>query len=284
MISVSFVYARRASGDGLRAPPRTLLPSPNAPANGATSSATSSALARIQGPLARTLSALRMRDRIECFLLFGGLPMRPNRAPTAKVAVTARSARRWSDGGQREQRPVPRDAVERLHAALLEPQSRAYYGPVRRARGQHLAGSRQRGDARGDVDGHAADVVADDLALAGVQADPDLQPHRPNGLDDGLRTAHRLRRRAVEGDEEGVADGLDLAPAEAVDLAAHGGLVSAEQVAPARVAPARPPRRRPPGRPGGPAAPTMSMKMTVSRSRARGRERPPVRNSSISPS
>jgi hypothetical protein len=33
--------------------------------------------------------------------------------------------------------------------------------------------------------------------------------------------------------------GLDLAPAEAVDLAAHRGLVGAEQVAPARVAQAR---------------------------------------------
>src|SRR4051794_23015723 len=206
MISVSFVYARRASGDGLRAPPRTLLPSPKAPANGATSSATSRALARIQGPLARTLSALRMRDRIECFLLFGGLPMHPNRAPTTKVAVAARSARRRSDGGEREQRPVPRHAVERLHAALLEPQPRADDGAVRRPRGQHLAGSRQRGDPRGDVDGHAADVVADHPALAGVQAPPDLEAHRANGLDDGLPTAHRLRRRAIEGDEEGVAD------------------------------------------------------------------------------
>src|SRR5262245_35265136 len=50
MICVSLEYARRASAEGLRAPPRTALPSPNAPANGATSSATSSALARIQGP------------------------------------------------------------------------------------------------------------------------------------------------------------------------------------------------------------------------------------------
>src|SRR3954470_2280681 len=64
MISVSFVYARRAWGDGLRAPPRTLLPSPNAPANGATSSATNSAAARIHGPCARMFVTLRMRNRI----------------------------------------------------------------------------------------------------------------------------------------------------------------------------------------------------------------------------
>src|SRR6185295_15801857 len=132
MISVSFVYARRASGDGLRAPPRTLLPSPKAPANGATSSATSSAAARIQGPLARTLRALRMRDRIECFLVFGGgFPKHPNRTPTAKVAVAARSACRRSGVRQREQRPAPGDAVERLHAAFVEPQPCPDDRPVR---------------------------------------------------------------------------------------------------------------------------------------------------------
>ena len=101
-------------------------------------------------------------------------------------------------------------------------------------------GRRQRGDARGDVDGHAAHVVADDLALAGVQADADLEARAARTASTmASRAAHRVRRRAVEGDEEGVADRLDLAPAEAVELAAHGGLVGAEQVAPARVAQAR---------------------------------------------
>src|SRR3954471_21458908 len=99
MISVSFVYARRASGDGLRAPPRTLLPSPNAPANGATISATSSALARIQGPLARTLSALRMRDRIRLLPPVRGLAYAPQQGTHRegcglRADVRRRAARR----------------------------------------------------------------------------------------------------------------------------------------------------------------------------------------------
>src|SRR5215207_1695592 len=93
MISVSFVYARRASGDGLRAPPLTVLPSPNAPANGVTSSATSSALARIHGPRLRPLSALRMRVRIRVLPpgLLGAYPCLVQ-APTERLRRRLRSA------------------------------------------------------------------------------------------------------------------------------------------------------------------------------------------------
>ena len=49
-------------------------------------------------------------------------------------------------------------------------------------------------------------------------------------------------------------------------------------------APSRSRQRASPRRAAWPVEPTMSLKMTVSRSRATVRERPPVRNSSISPS
>src|SRR4051794_37392151 len=73
----------------------------------------------------------------------------------------------------REERPRLRDALERVRAGVAEVQPRA--DDERRDRGGHedLVGAGQRGDARGDVDGQAPDVVLAALDLAGVQARAD---------------------------------------------------------------------------------------------------------------
>ena len=76
-------------------------------------------------------------------------------------------------------------------------------------------GAGERADARGDVHRHAADVIADQLALAGVDADADLDAELAGGGGDRQRAAQRARGRPVEGREEAVADRLDLAAAEA---------------------------------------------------------------------
>ena len=55
-------------------------------------------------------------------------------------------------------------------------------------------------------------------------------------VDDRQRAAVREARRAVEDDQEAVADRLDLAPVEAVDLVADRGVVGREQVGPLGVA------------------------------------------------
>ena len=58
-----------------------------------------------------------------------------------------------------------------------------------------LAGGAE--DPGGDVDGDAADVVAQQLALAGVQAHPHLQPQVPDPvpMDAAARMARAGRRR-----------------------------------------------------------------------------------------
>src|SRR3954451_25287279 len=127
-----------------------------------------------------------------------------NRRPKRRVAVCTAPCDRWltaRSGPQGEQRPAPGDALERLHAAVLEAQPGADDGAERRPRGHVLAGRGHRGPARGDVHRHAADVVADDLALAGVQADADPEAELAHGADDRLGAAQGARRRAVECDQ-----------------------------------------------------------------------------------
>jgi hypothetical protein len=94
------------------------------------------------------------------------------------------------------------------------------------------------------VHGHAADVVADELALARVDANAHLDAQIARRPGDRQRAAQRARRGAVERREEAVADGLDLAPFKARELLAHLLVVAREQVAPAPVAERRRVRRR----------------------------------------
>src|SRR6185369_10707 len=99
-----------------------------------------------------------------------------------------------------------------------------------------LLGPGHVADARGDVHGHPADVAADELALPGVQAGADLDAQAADRGDDGARAAQGVGRRALERGDVAVADGLDLAAAVALDLAADRAVVGGQQVAPAPVA------------------------------------------------
>src|SRR6476661_6435668 len=222
MICVSFEYASDWFDDGLRAPPRTGWPSPAATANGVTSRATAIAAITIQGPFPRNGRRLRMLESIG-----GGPPWsverQAARAPGAGGArpschcplqqAFAREgcgpARRLSEHG--EQRPAAGDVAQVVRPAILEADPRADDRAVDGPGDEQLAGLGQLRDARGDVDRHAADVVAEHLALARVQPDPDRQPERLEALHDRLGAAHRVRRRARERDEERIADRLDLA-------------------------------------------------------------------------
>src|SRR5436190_16619594 len=111
-----------------------------------------------------------------------------------------------------------------MAALELELEARPDDGAVGGAGGEDLARLSEVRDARRDVDGHAADVLADDLALAGVQADVELEAERPDRLDDRAGAAQRAGRRAVEDDEERIADGLDDVATEAFDDLAHHAL------------------------------------------------------------
>src|SRR3954451_20389741 len=242
MISVSLEYAWLSFSLGDRLPPRIGLPSPAAMANGETISATATMLANSQGPL-----TWRMRWNMGGSLPVGfpfpsQLGHRGQGCGSAAARRTCNAScagTRRESAGQREDRPGAGHAAQRVAAAPVELQARADDRPVDRARGQHLAGLRHPGDARGDVDGHAADVVADQLALARVQPRAQLDAQAADRLHDRARAAQRVGRRTVEGGQERVADGLDLAPAVALDLAPDRVVVGGEQVAPAAVAQAR---------------------------------------------
>ena len=71
------------------------------------------------------------------------------------------------------------------------------------SRYQHLARPGERRDTRGDVDGDALHVVADDLDLAGMEATADLNVERTDRLGNGAGATHGTCR-AVEGGEESV--------------------------------------------------------------------------------
>src|SRR5829696_8509571 len=90
-------------------------------------------------------------------------------------------------------------------------------------------------DPRGDVDRHAADVVADQLALPDMQADADLDPEVVSRGDDRLCAAQGGGGRPGEGRQEAVAGRLHLAAAEARELPANELVVPGEQVTPAPV-------------------------------------------------
>src|SRR5439155_9151560 len=84
------------------------------------------------------------------------------------------------------------------------------------------------------MDRQAADVVADELDLAGMDGSPDLEAQRRGGTPDGTGAGERPGRR-VEPGEEAVAGRLDLDAAVSVDRHARRLVVRGEQVLPPAV-------------------------------------------------
>ena len=66
--------------------------------------------------------------------------------------------------------PFAGHTLERFAAAVIEAQSGAYDQVLDGARHQHLAGVGERRDPRADMNGDAANIVADDFALAGMES------------------------------------------------------------------------------------------------------------------
>ena len=123
-----------------------------------------------------------------------------------------------------------------MKATILERERAANDRAEHSARDEHLAGSRERANARGDVDGHAADILADQLTLTCVHANAHLDPELACGGGDLKGTAQSPRWRPLEGHEEAVTDGLHLMAAKAGELLTHQRIVVGEQIAPATVA------------------------------------------------
>src|SRR4029453_9521236 len=106
--------------------------------------------------------------------------------------------------------PLARDTLELLGAAVRKRDTRADDKALAGAGDEPLVRPGECADPRADVDGHAADVVADELALAGVQAGAHIDVERSHGVRDRSRTADPARR-SVEGGEEAVAQRLHFA-------------------------------------------------------------------------
>ena len=96
---------------------------------------------------------------------------------------------------------------------------------------------------RTDVHGDPADVVAADLALAGVQPGAHLDAERLHRVANRHGAADRSLR-TVEHREEAITRRVHLAAPEAVELCADDGVVRVEQRMPVAVADLRSPARR----------------------------------------
>ena len=118
---------------------------------------------------------------------------------------------------QGEQRPPAGDPLELMEAAILERERAAHDGAEHRARHERLAWLGQAADARCDVHGHARHVVADQLALARVHADAELDAERARGTVDREGASQSSGRWACKRRQEAVAHRLDLPAAELGD-------------------------------------------------------------------
>src|SRR4051795_7159346 len=109
---------------------------------------------------------------------------------------------------QGERLAGPDDALELVPAAVVEHEPGPVDEVARRRRGEDLAGPGDREQARCEMDGQPADVVADDFDLAGMDRGPDLEVERRADRAH-LTSAGESPRGRVEPDEESVPGRLD---------------------------------------------------------------------------
>src|SRR5215217_8751114 len=123
----------------------------------------------------------------------------------------------------------------RTTATILEDEPGSGHQVLDGLRHEHLPWRRSGTHARSDVHGYAADVVPGQLALAGVQSRPQLEPERAHPVAQVGSAADRAAR-PVESRQEAVAEGLHLAPSVAVQARADEPVVLLHEVAPAAIA------------------------------------------------
>src|SRR6266536_4267175 len=151
----------------------------------------------------------------------------------------------WSPASalHREEAPLARDALELVLAAILEDQPRACNQILHRAGHQHLARLGARGDASTDIHRYPRELLADDLALACMQARSHLQAEIAHAEIDRACAADGADR-AVEGSEETIAGRIQLSAAESIQLRANGHMMTPDEIRPRPVTQLRSPRGR----------------------------------------
>ena len=185
--------------------------------------------------------------------------MAPPRGRAAASAVAGvSSAGRRINGKGATRRARPSDTCSR------RPRSRAATATRSRTCWKQGSGpDRPRHDARRDVDSDTADLAADPLALAGVDAGAQLQAEPRYITKDCVCCAYGLRG-LLERAQEAVAGSVHLAPAECLELLRDGPLVRGEQSSATAASPIRTARS---------VDPTMSVNRIVARNRSGGRPR-----------
>ena len=124
--------------------------------------------------------------------------------------------------------PAARNAAQLVHAVTGELEQIVVEQAQRGTGDEHLAAVGELADARGDVHGHPGQAVAQQLALAGVNAGPQLDAEAGSGNAQLLGAAHRRCGR-VERDQEAVAAVGEHAAAGGVDRVVHDLVMLLEQ-------------------------------------------------------
>ena len=122
-----------------------------------------------------------------------------------------------------------------MDAALPELKLRTRHEILNRAGNEHLAGEGRRRDARPDVHGDPGHLLADDLALARMNAGSDLDAEAPHAVADRAGATDSLRR-PLERRKEAIAGRVEHATIEAIQLLVNEVVVAFHELPPAAVA------------------------------------------------
>src|SRR5262249_20659644 len=134
----------------------------------------------------------------------------------------------------REQLPLVRNALERVHAAVREADPRAQHQHLHSIGDQNLARLGEGGDAGTDVDRKTCRGRAPALHLSGMQAGPALDADAPPRVPKGAG-APAGPRRPAERDEEAAPRRVHLAAMEPVQQAPDASVMLVEHISPATV-------------------------------------------------
>jgi hypothetical protein len=115
--------------------------------------------------------------------------------------------------------------------SIVEFDSRANHEVLHRRGDEDLPGLREPSNTRTDVYGDPGQIIVADLTFSGVEPTADLDPDPARLFGDGSGTSD-CSTWPIEGGQKPVTKRLDLAAAEALDLAPCQPIVTIQKVAP----------------------------------------------------
>src|SRR5262249_26991367 len=140
-------------------------------------------------------------------------------------------------GGSRDcvELPLSGDTLERVLAAIVQPDPGAGDEILDGSGDENLARLRDRRDSRPDVDRNTADLAVHQLALPCVKPCPDLEAERANAVPNRTRAPNRPRG-SVKDREESITGRVHLPSAEVPQLRSDEPMVFLHKLAPSTIA------------------------------------------------